>query len=242
MIDKNMLNLYSDDEKVNEILEKLKLQHKIYTKILKTLQLIGDFNSKINIELYEKKQNDVYEYVKACFSDINDNIFIICLYSTNSSDLSKIEKITNNQHLKYDIALAKKYILSEQNINLIQTDEVYNFKFGRLITNKRSFFSLFLGDDICYQISINFGEQVKSKNILPDEILSKLNKMEKRPILLEFVGIINELLSKKNSSFKEIKISAFKNFEMIGKFTINDTNNSVNNKKVRERGKHPIDY
>ena len=40
---KIIFDLYLDETKTNEVLQSLKAQHKIYSKIISSLQLLGDF-------------------------------------------------------------------------------------------------------------------------------------------------------------------------------------------------------
>lgn len=82
-------------------------------------------------------------------------------------------------------------MLTSENIGYTRTSQEYGFKFGRLITDDYSFYSLFLRDDVGYQIEGNFNEN------LSVELLSVLNKFDKMPSLMEYTTIFERLLDEK---------------------------------------------
>ena len=53
------------------------------------------------------------------------------------------------------MTLSKKIDITRSNIELLQTESVFNFKFGRLITDSTTFYNLFLSDNICHQLQLN---------------------------------------------------------------------------------------
>lgn len=77
---------------------------------------------------------------------------------------------------------------------------------------------MFLRDDIGYQIQGNLNTNIVK------ELLSKLNKLENLPKLTDYLNIFERILTVKNIHFSMLLIPAFKNFENIGSFEINDEN------------------
>lgn len=101
----------------------------------------------------------------------------------------KITKETNEETLEYDLTLAKKFTLNSNNINFTRSNQIYGFKFGRLITDSNNFYSLFLRDDIGYQIQGNLNTNIVK------ELLSELNKLENLPKLTDYINIFERILS-----------------------------------------------
>ena len=153
------------------------------------------------------------------FSDLEGNIFILTPYSTSRAELTIVEKLTNDNHFKYDLALAKKFNLTSDNVELTQTEFVSTFKFGRLITDNKSFYNLFLSDNVCYHIQINSNSN--DDNIDSKELLIELNKLENIPKFMEYIEIFDSLLQKPNINYSLISLRAYKNFEKIGSLSIN---------------------
>lgn len=215
---KNIFDLYSNDEKINILLSNLKLNNKIYSKLLESLQLIGKFNKKIEVEFYESNEDDENTKINLFCFDSDDNIYFLCVKSSEKKDLLKITKETDLHTYHYDISLSKDFELNLDNIEFTLTGKVFDFKFGRLITDNSSFYSLFLGNNIGYQIKGDFN--IPKNNNVVNELLVCLNKFTEIPKLLDFVGILEDILKKKRIDFGDITISAFKDFKRIGYFTI----------------------
>ena len=167
---KNKFDLYSDDERINSLLLNLKSKPKIYSRIITSLSLLGKFSKKTDVELFDIISDDENEKILLCCTDEENNMFLFYADSTDRKDWLKITKISNDDEKTYDISLAKKFLLTSENIGYTRTSQEYGFKFGRLITDDYSFYSLFLRDDVGYQIEGNFNEN------LSEELLSVLNK------------------------------------------------------------------
>jgi len=71
----------------------------------------------------------IIKEIKIWLSDLDGNIFILTACTTSKTDISKIEKLTNYNHLIYDLSLAKKFKLTSDNVRLTQTGIKYDFKF-----------------------------------------------------------------------------------------------------------------
>lgn len=213
---KKTFELYANNETIINALNDFKNNQKIYLRILEFLQLVGNFEGKTEIELYEIHNTDDKKEIKIWLSDLDGNIFILTACTTSKADISKIEKLTNDNHLIYDLSLAKKFKLTSDNVRLTQTGIKYDFKFGRLITDNKTFYNLFLGNNICYQLSIEFVEQP----ISIEKMLYKLNQLEKSPKFIDYTQIFDSLITEDKLKFTIINLSAFQNFEMVGNITI----------------------
>ena len=128
----------------------------------------------------------------------------------------------------YDLSLAKRFKLTSDNVRLTQTGIKYDLKFGRLITDNKSFYNLFLGNNTCYQLSIEFVEQPVSI----EKLLYKLNQLEKSPKFIDYTNIFDSLITEDNLKFTMINLFAFQNFEMAGNVTIDD--NYKSNKTLKK--------
>lgn len=218
---KIIFDLYSDETKTNEVLQSLKAQPKIYSKIISSLQLLGDFVGRTSVEIYDSVDDE--QKILLCCEDENSNIFLFCGMSSNRKDRLKITKITNNSEEKYDISLSKKFLLTKDNIEFTRADKEYSFKFGRLVTDNNSFYSLFLSGDIGYHIEGDFNANVSH------ELLDILNKFENIPNLQEYISVFDSILSKKQITFTLVNISAYKNFERVGFINLNNQQKAVDN-------------
>lgn len=105
---KKTFELYTNNETIINVLNNFKNNQKIYLRILELLQLVGNFEGKTEIELYEIHNTDDKKEIKIWLSDLDGNIFILTACTTSKADISKIEKLTNDNHLIYDLSLAKK--------------------------------------------------------------------------------------------------------------------------------------
>ena len=156
----------ASDNGINKVLDKYKQNSKVYSRILDALQILGSFNDKIIIDLYEIKEENNDYTIKVWCCDENSNIFILTLFSTLKNNMLVLDRITDDKEEKYDLSLLKKYALTKDNIALARTSKVYNHKYGRLITDDESFYSLFLSNNQCYQIIIDY-------IVKPNELLSQ---------------------------------------------------------------------
>ena len=216
-------NLSSKDKSLSKILEQYKLNQKVYFKLLDAFQILGNFNNEINVEIYEIIKEENNKSIKLYCTDNDDLIFVFCPVSTKKEDTYKFELTTDEGIFEYDLSFSKKYKLSKENIDLIRTKNIYDFKFGRLITNNKNFYNIFLGDDICYEIQINFKNDV----IFAEDLLFELNKYPKKPNFLEYIKIFENLLKVKNIDFINVNLSSFKNFEKIGSINLENFNEDL---------------
>lgn len=204
---------FSNDEKITSLLEKFyKENAKIYKKIIDSISLLSNFDKKIDVDIYDVKDTENENYIRLWCSDKNDNIFIFYVFSNNKKDLYKMIQLTNANEIIYDISLSKKFVLNKENINFIKSGNTYSFKYGRLITDEKTFYSIYLGDNIGYQIIIDFENE---DYILSENILNYLNDMKNRPTFNDFIKLFENLISN-NIKIGNIKVSAYKDFKRIG--------------------------
>jgi hypothetical protein len=191
---KKTFDLVSSNEEVNSVLNNMKSNSKVYLKLITGLQLLGNFEGKTEIDFYDKIDDDKEKKIRLWCTDSEDNLFVFYGYSSDRTDLLKITKETNEETLEYDLTLAKKFTLNSNNINFTRSNQIYGFKFGRLITDSNNFYSLFLRDDIGYQIQGNLNTNIVK------ELLSELNKLENLPKLTDYINIFERILSVKAQS------------------------------------------
>ncbi len=214
--------LYSKDLEVNKKLEELKENTKLYSRFEEALKLLGNFRSMNFADIYSIDEEN--ESIKAWVEDIDGNIFVFNLVSQKKDDLLKVTKITNECEKEYDITLSKKFELNENNIELTRSLKNYNFKFGRLVTDLKNFYTLFINNDIGYKIEGDFNSNIS------DELLKELNKLEQVPKFLDYIKLFEKILKQNNITFNSALITYFKEFEIMEKLQIGEKKEE--NKKI----------
>ena len=223
------VDFIASDNMINKALDKYKKNSKVYTKILEALQILGSFNDKIVTDLYEIKEENNDYTIKVWCCDENSNIFIFTLFSTLKNNMLVLDRITDDKEEKYDLSLLKKYALTKDNIALARTSKVYNHKYDRLITDDESFYSLFLSNNQCYQIIIDY--IVKPNELLSKNIIFSLNNCDTSPIFQSYMDIFYNIIKQKNLNFNQVYIYAYKDFEKITALNINNKDEMSNIKR-----------
>ena len=203
---KKIFDLKSNDEKIQEILFNMKQNLKLYSKLITALQLLGTFDGKTEVELYDMVDNENESSIRLWCSDNLGNLFIFYGMSTNRNNLLKIVKETNEQEYEYDISLSKKFPLNEDNIDFTRYGNINDVKFGRLITNEKDFYSLFMGNDLGYQIQGDFNVSLTSS------LITRINKLPSIPTLPDYIKIFEDVLLENDCKFSKMQILAFKEF------------------------------
>lgn len=198
--------LYSNDEEIKEILSSMELNSKVYPKLITALQLLGTFDGKVDVELYDVVDNENESSIRLWCSDTLGNLFIFYAMSTNRGNLLKIVKETNEKEYEYDISLAKKFPLNEENIDFTRYGTITDVKFGRFITNEKDFYSIFMGNDLGYQIQGDFNVS------LTTSIITRINKQPSIPTLSDYIKIFEEVLLENNCKFSKMQVFTFKEF------------------------------
>lgn len=216
--------IISNDELLLQRIEKFKTKNqKLYQRILEALQLLGNFPTKIEVELYDSKDTDEEKYSRVWCSDLDGNILIFYLESSIKKSETITEKLTNECHRIYDLSLAKKFKLRSENIDLIQTSKVLSFKFGRLITDEKCFYNLFLGNNVCYQIKIGGNQEF----LEAEELLPLLNKLETTSTFKNYIDIFEKVICDKSIDYNTMFLGAYKNFGSMGTLIINDEKTNI---------------
>ena len=213
---KKIFDLKSNDEKIQEILFNMKQNLKLYSKLITALQLLGTFDGKTEVELYDMVDNENESSIRLWCSDNLGNLFIFYGMSTNRNNLLKIVKETNEQEYEYDISLSKKFPLNEDNIDFTRYGNINDVKFGRLITNEKDFYSLFMGNDLGYQIQGDFDVS------LTPSLITRINKLQSIPTLFDYMQIFEEVLLENNCKFSKMQIFAFKEFVRTCNLNVNN--------------------
>ena len=213
---KKIFDLKSNDEKIQEILFNMKQNLKLYSKLITALQLLGTFDGKTEVELYDMVDNENESSIRLWCSDNLGNLFIFYGMSTNRNNLLKIVKETNEQEYEYDISLSKKFPLNEDNIDFTRYGNINDVKFGRLITNEKDFYSLFMGNDLGYQIQGDFDVS------LTPSLITRINKLQSIPTLFDYMQIFEDVLLENDCKFSKMQILAFKEFVRTCNLNVNN--------------------
>lgn len=207
--------MFSKRENVHNILCNMQLNQKLYLRLVEALQILGRFDDKVEVDSYDRVESKMGTKIRLWCTDSEENLFIFYGISCDRKDWLKIIKETNEEELEYDISLAKKHSLNLENINFTRTKQIYDFKFGRLVTDEKTFYSLFLGNDIAFQILGSF-----NGNVIKD-LLNQLNELKSESKFMDFLNIFNNILTNNKIQYFISSISAIKDFELTGSFQLN---------------------
>lgn len=224
----NNIKFISKEDSINNLIIELENDKKRYLRINEFLNTIGNFTEEVELELYEAIDRRNLQEIRLCFSDKDDNIYIICPISSKKENKYLIEVMDDFGERKYNILLLKKEPITKENIELARTKEEYNFNFGRLITDNKNFFNLFLGNNICYQLKTNS----KEEQMLHPGVLVDLNSMKERPTLLEYINIIQENIERYGTDMNIDEVNSYDNFNKES--TLSFSNKQQN--KVLKKG------
>lgn len=212
----NKFDLIASNEEASKVLSSMKTNSKIYNRLVEGLKLLGSFDGKTEVEIYDTLTIGEDKKVRLCCFDSNNNLFIFYGESFDKKDLLKLTKEDNSGTIDYDLSLAKKFELSPGNIGFTRTGNIYGLKFGRLITNWSDFYSLYLRNDIGYQIQGDFSSS------LDEKIIDSINSFDDSPNLADCISVFESMIKDDQINFSKMNVQAFKKFELIGGFTIDD--------------------
>lgn len=216
MAKKKNFDLKTKNEEIKQILSSMKSNSKAYSKLKTALELLGSFEDKVDVELYDVVENKNESSIRLWCSDNLGNLFIFYALSTNRNNLLKIIKETNEQEYEYDLSLSKKISLNEDNIDFTRYGNINDVKFGRLITNGKDFYSIFIGNDLGYQIQGDFDVS------LTPSLITRINKLQSIPTLFDYMQIFEEVLLENNCKFSKMQIFAFKEFVRTCNLNVNN--------------------
>ena len=217
---KEDFELFSDTYAVNKELEFIKDNNKLYSRIINTLKVLGNFKGKINVDIYDKDKDNT----RLWFSNSNKDIFVIYSHSNDKNNYNLISYEGNNSYT-YDVSLIKKAEITKDNINMMRVGKIKTFKFGRLITDEKKFYNIYLGDGISFGIDIDNS----SGKIYVDDLVNELNKVDNSPRLFEISNIFHKIITDKSISYDNVLFTCYKDYQIIGKI---DSNNIEKNKQI----------
>ena len=199
MENKKLKFIVKEDSIVNAF-KQLENDSKRYNRLIEFLETKGNFDGKTELELYEVIDKRHLKEIKLFCSDKNDIIYILRSNSTKKENQYKVDVIDNYDEKSYNISLLKKCTITNDNIELSRTKEEYTFNYGRLITDGKTFFNLFLGDNICYEVKT----KCNSNCPVQEQLLKKLNQCKIKPSFMDFIKIMEE--SNKDIHVEEINL------------------------------------
>ena len=123
------------------LLKTLKADPKLYKKIMDTLDIIGFFDPVMIAEVYDRDKKR--GRVDLVLSDKDDSLFIITPRSNSKNDLTIVRKLSGDIEERYDLSIVKKNDITTDNVDLCRCDKIYNTKFGRLITDRKTYVTAF---------------------------------------------------------------------------------------------------
>ena len=217
------IRLNSNDSEAQKIIDELSKDSKTYDKLLYGLQLLGNFNNTIEVMIYENIDD---KDIKLYCEDLDGSIFIFYGKASNKNDILKIEKEDGIQNRKYDLILAKKFVLNSDNIKFTRSDQINNFRYGRIISDYSTFMSMFLSNDLGYYFDGSF--ELKDY----DNFFSKINSLDNSPSLFTFIKLLNDNIIFNDDNNFTSKVYAFKDFKVIEKITIENIKNKEKVKKL----------
>ena len=222
MSKKNNIKIIGVDSAADKIVKDFEGNEKQCSKIISALQVLGNFEKIIEFEIYDTQEDEKESYIKINCFDSNDNMFVICPISSSRDSQNIIEVTSNDSTKMYDVSLLKKEIITKDNIEISRFFKKYDFKYGRLISDEKSFCSLFISDDVIYQMRI-----INNPDIIKFDcqmLLTKLNSLKDLPRFLDFASLFEELIKNKGLN---MHFESFKDFQKNGELKFNSENEST---------------
>ena len=205
----NKMILKTTDYDLFEYLENYRCSRNRYQYILDFLNSLGKFNSDIYLNAYDKSE----KCIKATFFDLDNDIYIISIFNANSDEYNVIEKLTNYNHLKYNIKLLGERRPTKENVELCRYGDEYNFKSGKIITDNKSFLSVFFKNDITYQVLFDSFEKMDINALLSD--FNEIGEL----VINKFLDIVKENITK--IDITEVRV--FENYKCTSDSILNES-------------------
>ena len=181
---------------------------KDYKLIRKGISLIGNFDEYANVFIEEADDQDRVTIFKC--RDKDDYMIYFYGMSPDKKNRLKLSKRKYNYNFRYDLSMAKNNELNKDNIELTRSDYILDTKYGRLATDRNSFYNLFVGKDKVYRIEGDFNGDISL------QLAKRVNsvKNEERIIRLpEYANIFNRLLDENKLDYSEITLTDYVNFQ-----------------------------
>ena len=170
------------------LLKTLKADPKLYKKIMDTLDIIGFFDPVMIAEVYDRDKKR--GRVDLVLSDKDDSLFIITPRSNSKNDLTIVRKLSGDIEERYDLSIVKKNDITTDNVDLCRCDKIYNTKFGRLITDRKTYVTALFGDHNIYQMLSDFSSPVDVEALLAD-----INSREVKPTFKDFTDSLGKVIT-----------------------------------------------
>ena len=181
-----------------------------YDLIRKGLGLIGDFDDRTYLYIHDKMDLDRGKIlVFGCF-DKDDNNILFYGRTPVKNDKLKINKRKYNYELRYNLRFAEGNEITKDNIELTRSDYILDTKYGRLATDRYSFYNLFVGKDKVYRIEGDFHGDIA----LP--LVKGVNDTNEDKGVINmnvYANIFGKLLGENNLEFTEITLSGYVDFQ-----------------------------
>ena len=193
-------------------LKQLRGDPKLYKKIMDTLDIIGFFEPVMVAELYARDK--VRGKVEVALSDKDDDLFIITPKSNSKGDLNIVRKLSGDTEEKYDVSIIKKNDITTDNVDLCRCDKVYNTKFGRVITDRKTYVTALFGDHNIYQMLCDF-----SKPIDVESLVSDINSKESKPSFKDFTDGLEKVVPEDEMD-NILELNCYDNFDKISSIKV----------------------
>ena len=203
-----MIKINSIDNDTARNLSIIRSNTKLYTKMCDAFMILGDFKKEVDAEIFnvDKRLNKV----DIAITDNNGDIFIITSRSNNKNDLNIIRQVAD-EDIFYDLSLSKKEAITIDNIDICRSGYVFNTRHGRFITDKKTFLSLFLGGNTCYQVITKYDKEIDVK-----PFIDKINSFEEKPTVKEYLDMFESY----SNNLKEVV--TYKDSIRVGSVKLNN--------------------
>ena len=209
----NKIKINTIDNETSRNLSIVRSNIKLYTKMCDAFNILGSFSKEADAEIFNVDKR--LGKVEVAITDNSGDIFIITSKSNNKNDLNIIRKV-GDEDIFYDLSLSKKEAITKENIDLCRTGVVLGTRHGRFITDKKTFFSLFLGGNTCYQVITKFDKEI---NVNP--FIEEINSHEEKPTVKEYLYMFGKKLLPHEYDLLE-ELVTYKDSIRIGSVKLNE--------------------
>lgn len=214
----NKLLCYTNNENIKKYLNEFKTNEKNYNLINDALSALGNFNGPVEIELYDFISTEDETTIRVMCSDLLENMFVFNIYSTEKRQLKLLVLLHDNIVTKYDLSIIKNNNITNDNIDLCKSDIELNTKYGRIFTDKKSYYNILTIQDIIINVNGYFENT-------ENELINQINKLDNKPTLGKILNILNNIstIDKDTCNIESIKIFN-KDDILVNKLNFDKTN------------------
>ena len=214
-----MVKIEYEDKETKDIVKE-NSNKKIYRKIIETISLIGECKENIKLSTYLNVNSNEEKMIELCSFDDVGNMFVFCIDSSKREKIGIINHYDNKDTYIYDVKLSKNYEITKDNYQILRNNMVINFKLGRVITDNKTYCNILFGDNITYVIDVD------CKKIDSVKLMKQLNSLEQKPDFIWVVRILESCMNIENTELDNLSIKTYKDFKMIGEFSVLDNENN----------------